>query len=99
MSDDSDYGLVPISPFWDKVGKCGHEHLTGYYDWSPCENEGCVWEETHCADCGVFIVECACGVNNRLSGWTNRRFWKWFYKKQEKYSERVRTSMLPQLPK
>ena len=65
------------SAFWEKVGKCKHENLHEYYHaWGSCPTPHCGgWDEYHCKDCGAYITECRCGVNNGISGWPHLR-WK-----------------------
>lgn len=67
-----------IEKFWDKVEKCKHEHLSPNFDSSVicCENHsiGCIANESHCLDCGVYITECSCGAIRGMSGWSHERW-------------------------
>lgn len=73
-----------ITTFWDKVHKCSHKNLSpDYLGHAYCSTPYCGggMYETHCLDCGVFISKCDCGVNNGMSGWSNRT---WYSKMKRK---------------
>ena len=66
-----------MSKFWDKVCECEHKNLyDDYFEYIYCDTPLCSGNETHCKDCGVFIVTCDCMSSNGMSGWSNRRWIK-----------------------
>ena len=70
-----------VADFYDRVSKCKHKRLTEHDAWGSCGTDFCgTWSESHCADCGVFIIECLCGDENGMSGWPARR-WRAKWKK------------------
>lgn len=72
---------------WDKVSKCKHENLYDYSEYETCWTPLCgTAYEYHCRDCGVFFVKCACGFCDGMSGWSDKR-WNRFYKKRRKQDE------------
>lgn len=63
-----------MSKFWNKVDKCKHENMSpGYYEGVSCWTDYCGGQESHCLDCGVYIVKCGCGSCNGMSGWSDKR--------------------------
>ena len=60
--------------FIQRVTKCRHKNLSETYlkTWS-CATPYCEAEESHCLDCGMFIIVCGCGCENGLSGWSYSR--------------------------
>lgn len=67
--------------FWDKVDKCKHDNLSPIYiENINCWTPYCEGTETHCLDCGVYIIKCGCGFCNGMSGWPEKR-WKPIWKK------------------
>lgn len=60
--------------FYARVAKCQHKDFTNHYAGGKCGTEYCDgWRESHCRDCGVFLIECPCGCENHMSGWPDRR--------------------------
>lgn len=60
--------------FWSKVEKCKHENRTDHSVFISCITEYCSGDESHCADCKVYIVECGCNYNDGMSGWSQARY-------------------------
>jgi hypothetical protein len=69
--------------FYTKVDNCEHEFSKNYSIFIHCSTPYCVGYEYHCIKCGVYISECSCGVNNGMSGWSDKR-WKQFNQKKIK---------------
>lgn len=69
-----------METFWDRVEKCGHKNLTDYnYFEGSCMTPYCGGiNQVHCADCGVYISDCACLSNSGYDGWPEirRRNWR-----------------------
>ncbi len=57
--------------------KCRHKNIyPDYIDGGKCGTPHCEWEESHCSDCGRFIVKCGCGCWNGEDGWPLKRHLK-----------------------
>jgi hypothetical protein len=69
--------------FWDKISKCDHEPTNNYLESISCQTDYCNGSEWRCKHCGVYISECGCGYNNRMSGWSKKR-WNTYYKNKKK---------------
>lgn len=55
-----------------------HKNLyPNYIEIWHCETPYCQVTEYHCKDCGMFIMECGCGYNNGISGWSEKRWRKY----------------------
>jgi hypothetical protein len=65
--------------------KCKHERLSpDHYVPVSCGNEhlGCFGgRESHCLDCGLFIVDDPCFSTSGESGWPERR-WRNYWRKK-----------------
>lgn len=68
--------------FWDRVEKCKHERESDYYETGNCDTPYCGWSETHCLDCGVYIMKCNCGFCNGMGGWPHSRRRAWERRKE-----------------
>lgn len=68
--------------FWEKASKCSHVNLSPVYlENIKCDTPFCGGSETHCLDCGVFIIKCGCGYCDGISGWPDSRYRKVFKRK------------------
>ena len=60
--------------FWDKVAGCSHKRISpNYLECWPCDTPYCECVESHCLDCGVYIIECGCLYSSGKSGWPEKR--------------------------
>ena len=61
-------------PFWMRSVGCEHANLSpNYLESVSCETPYCRGWETHCLDCGAYIIECGCGFCTGFSGWPDSR--------------------------
>lgn len=74
-----------MSKFLDKVQNCQHKNFyPDYLESGSCPTPYCGYDESHCKDCGAFIMKCGCGYNNGISGWSYRRYCAHMFKEREK---------------
>jgi len=65
--------MAERKPFWERVAACKHERLSDHCWYWACSNEYCGVGESHCLDCGAYLIECQCGAENGMSGWPRAR--------------------------
>lgn len=74
---------VVTTKFWERTQGCKHENLSpNYLEFVGCGTPYCCGWETHCLDCGAFIIECGCGFLTSISGWPESRHRKIRRKKE-----------------
>jgi hypothetical protein len=78
--------VVMGSDFWVRVQECPHKNMSkDYYRFVSCAHGdlGCSGgHESHCLDCGVYIIKDPCGDMSGQSGWPYKRWIKdmWSYR-------------------
>lgn len=65
---------IQVSTFKFKKFRCNHKNLTDHLVIFSCETPYCRATETHCRDCGAFLISCGCGYNDGIEGWSRKRF-------------------------
>lgn len=79
-----------MNKFWKKVLECKHDNISpDYYNFVDCNTDYCDASEQHCLDCGIYIIDCSCGVTG-MSGWSTKR-WNTHRRKKEKERNERRT--------
>lgn len=69
--------------FWDRVEACEHKNFNpNYFEHVDCGTPYCSGDESHCLDCKVFITECKCGAQSGMSGWSNKKYMRYWAKKE-----------------
>ena len=62
--------------------ECKHENLhPDIYNFFSCPTPYCSGGEYFCLDCRRYIVECGCQYNNDVSGWSMKRWRKYWEKR------------------
>lgn len=66
---------------WERVNRCKHPRADLTENHVRCWTEYCEATEEFCPDCRAYIVKCQCGCCNFISGWSERRWRKYWNRK------------------